>query len=117
MKSNTDQLDLRARLERAERRPLRHVSGALPRGAGGGGSGPCGGWRDLIATHFPPEQVDRACRVMLCESGGNSAARNPRSSATGLFQILRGPTDPVANVRQAAAMWRARGWQPWVCKG
>lgn len=76
----------------------------------------CGGWRDLVARHFPAAQVPTACRVLLCESGGNAAARNRRSSATGLFQILNGSTDPDTNVAQAAAMARARGWQPWVCK-
>jgi hypothetical protein len=39
-------------------------------------SGRCGG--DL-----PP------CSVMMCESGGSLTARNPRSSASGKWQILR----------------------------
>lgn len=28
------------------------------------------------------------CRVLACESGGNPTAQNPRSSASGLWQIL-----------------------------
>lgn len=28
------------------------------------------------------------CSILACESGGNPAARNPRSSASGLWQIL-----------------------------
>jgi hypothetical protein len=75
--------------------------------------GPCGGWESLVGKHFPAEQVGTACRVLMCESGGNPAARNPRSSATGLFQILKGPVDAEANVALAASMWARRGWQPW----
>lgn len=77
-------------------------------------SGPCGGWRHLVERY--EWNVDTACRVLVCESKGDPSARN-RSGATGLFQILRGgSTDPDRNVAQAVAMWRARGWQPWVCR-
>lgn len=37
---------------------------------------PCGGG-------LPP------CRVLACESGGSPTARNPRSSASGLWQVIR----------------------------
>lgn len=58
-----------------------------------------------------------AFNIMWCESTGNPNAKNPRSTATGLFQILGGPYDPAANVRLAYQMYSKRGWQPWVCKG
>lgn len=45
-------------------------------------------WRTLVASHFPAEHVDLALAVMACESGGNPDARNPNSSASGLFQHL-----------------------------
>lgn len=77
-------------------------------------SGPCGGWRHLVARY--DWNVDTACRILVCESKGDPSARNRRSTATGLFQILGGPTDAERNVAQAYAMWRARGWQPWVCR-
>lgn len=72
-------------------------------------------WMGLIAQYNWDDE--RAFSVMWCESTGNPNARNRYSTATGLFQILDGPTDPVANVRLAHQMWSKRGWQPWVCKG
>ena len=88
----------------------------------------CGGWADLIARHFPAEQVGKACRVMMCESGGNPTARSRRSSASGLFQFLRstwqgvtGRTDeawqatPDEQTEAAARLWASSGWRPWVC--
>lgn len=91
------------------------------------------GWRPLVDEYFPHE-VDRAMRVLACESNGNPRARNPRSGASGLFQHMPGSWaeraagagfpgasifDPEANV--AAAAWlvydaRGGGWHHWVCK-
>lgn len=71
-------------------------------------------WRGLVATYFPADDVDLALRVMQCESGGNPNAKNPSSSASGLFQMLRGwwdgewqfdPFDPEQNVRHASYLW------------
>lgn len=74
-------------------------------------SGACGGWEGLIGAYA--WDVGRACRVMMCESRGNPAARNA-SGHNGLFQVASGPTDPAANVRQAFSMYQSRGWQPWA---
>lgn len=88
-------------------------------------------WRGLVAAYFPADQVNRALRVMACESGGNPNAKNPRSSAAGLFQHLGKywPTrsakagfagasvyNPTANVATAAWLWRTGGWGHWVCR-
>lgn len=102
------ELERRFRASRSARR--QQTSAPRVRPSRGGG---CERWRPLIAAHFPASAVDRAIAVCNCESGGNPTARNPRSTATGLFQILRGPVDPEANVALAARMFRARGWQPW----
>lgn len=72
----------------------------------------------------------------MCESGGRSVTSPPNSDGTldvGYFQLntasLRGllraeglpetaterALDPAWNVAAAARLWRARGWQPWVC--
>ena len=88
-------------------------------------------WRGLVSAYFLTENVDRALRVMACESGGNPSAKNPRSTASGLYQFLKGwwsgawggtgvfdPFDPEANIRAAA--WLSKGgadWSHWVCKG
>jgi len=90
--------------------------------------GPCGGWDATIAAHFPAEQTDKACSVMMCESRGNPTAENPRSSASGLWQFLSstwesttGTPAPAssysADVQTAAAasLWRSSGWRPWSC--
>jgi soluble lytic murein transglycosylase-like protein len=67
-------------------------------------------WKAIVARH--PWDVAVAERIVWCESRGNPDARNS-SGATGLFQILGGSLDPVANVARAYEMYRARGWQPW----
>lgn len=106
----------RARAAQRAARAARTTTTRPSPAARAAGTDGCGGWRYLIAQFFPPGEHSRACRILLCESGGNPNARNPRSTATGLFQILGGTTDPVGNVRHASEMWRARGWQPWVCR-
>jgi soluble lytic murein transglycosylase-like protein len=70
-------------------------------------------WDGLIARYPWPQS--KAFAVMYCESKGNTYARNPRSSATGLMQILGGSTNPEANMAQAYGMYDKRGWQPWSC--
>lgn len=81
-------------------------------------------WRSLVAAYFPPEAVDRMLRIMECESHGNPAAKNPNSSATGLFQIMAfwqtawpgDYTDPWVNVSVAYQIWLEQGYGAWVCK-
>ncbi len=100
-----------------------------------GWSGIVESWRGLVSLHFPAEQVDRALCIMNYESRGNPNANNPRSSAAGLFQFLRGtwngvPTsisggsydsgavyNPEANVAAAAWLWERSGWGPWSVRG
>ncbi len=89
-------------------------------------------WRTLVASYFRPGDVDRALRIMRCESGGNPNAKSPISSASGLMQHLgkywssrsssagwAGASifDPTANV--AVAAWlrdQPGGWGHWVCR-
>lgn len=89
-------------------------------------------WRPLVAQHFPASEVDRALKVMDCESQGNPRARNPISGASGLFQHLpiywasrsaqagipgADIFDPVANVRVAGWLWgQSNTWTHWACK-
>lgn len=86
-------------------------------------------WRPLVELFFRAEHVDSALRIIACESRGDPAARNPRSSATGLFQHLgrlwparaaaagwggASITDPVANVAVAAwLVYEGGGWSHW----
>jgi len=84
-------------------------------------------WRTLVSSYFPADQVDRALRIMACESAGDPNAYN-RSGASGLFQLMPiwyrggtpyGPFDPFnpdANVAAAAWLWSVQGWAPWVCQ-
>ncbi len=89
-------------------------------------------WRPLVAAYFRPSDVDRALRIMACESGGNPNAKNPGSSASGLFQHLgkywparsaaagysgESIYDPTANV--ATAAWlrdQPGGFDHWMCR-
>lgn len=70
-------------------------------------------WDGLLARY--PWPTSTAFSVMYCESKGDPWAYNPSFGATGLMQILHGPTDPAANVTLAFRMWTERSWSPWVC--
>lgn len=87
-------------------------------------------WRTLVGTYFPANKVDQALRVIWCESRGNADAKNPGSSASGLFQHLgrfwdarsakagwsgANIFDPEANV--AVGRWlfdSTGGWHHWA---
>lgn len=93
------------------------------------------GWRPLVELFFEADDVDKAIRIMECESRGDPGARNPSSGAAGLFQHMPGYWssrsaaagyggasiyDPEANVAVAAWLvydYSGGGWQHWVCKG
>lgn len=87
------------------------------------------GWRPIVELYFQPRHVARALRVMRCESGGDAWAKNPTSTASGLFQHLGslwGPRaeragwgdadvfDPHANIAVAAwLVYEGGGWGHW----
>ena len=88
-------------------------------------------WRPVVATYFPADRVDWALRIMACESHGDPEAKNPNSSASGLFQHLArlwpdrvraagwkdaDVFDPFANVAVAAWLLENGGPSHWVCK-
>lgn len=85
-------------------------------------------WRPLVAAYFASEDVPWAMRVIRCESHGDPSARNPHSTASGLFQHLRtywsersGKAgwseadifDPEANVAVAAWLYYHGGPSHW----
>lgn len=86
-------------------------------------------WRPLVGQFFEPHHVDRALLVIRCESGGRAFAKNPASTASGLFQHLGSlwpqrsraagwggsdVFDPVANVAVAAwLVYEDGGWSHW----
>lgn len=86
-------------------------------------------WRPLVSQFFEEADVDRALDVIWCESRGDRWAKNPNSTASGLFQHLASmwgdraplagfPTadvyDPVANVGVAAwLVYERGGWSHW----
>ncbi len=81
-------------------------------------------WRPLVISYFG-DQADKALCVVKWESGGNPNAKNPRSSARGLFQILAslwtpyyGVTydqlyDPETNTHLAHLIYQSQGWGAW----
>lgn len=88
-------------------------------------------WRGLVEKYFKPRDVQWAMRVMECESRGDPNAKNPHSSASGLFQHLGSywPErstkagwagadifDPEANIAVAAWLLDWGGRSHWVCK-
>ena len=86
-------------------------------------------WRPLVEAHFAPGDVARALAVISCESSGDPDAKNPKSSASGLFQHLgrfwpersvkaglagADIFDPSANVAVAAwLVYEGGGWSHW----
>jgi len=62
-----------------------------------------------------------AKRIAFCESGYQSNAENPNSSATGIFQILshlhgidkKWLKNPDINIKIAYEMFKSQGWRPW----
>jgi hypothetical protein len=86
-------------------------------------------WRPLVEQFFEPRHVAKALRVIACESGGDPLAKNPVSTASGLFQHLGSlwgsrsaaagwagadVFDPVANVAVAAwLVYDHGGWSHW----
>ena len=88
-------------------------------------------WRPLVSIHFPSDRVDWALRIIECESHGDPDAKNPRSTASGLFQHLASlwseraaeagwagadVFDPQANIAVAAWLLETGGPGHWVCK-
>lgn len=87
-------------------------------------------WRPLVESHFGDlgaDAVNQALRIMACESNGNPSARNPRSTATGLMQIMasiwgdhfgysRADLEvPELNLWVAREVYNAQGWNAWTC--
>lgn len=68
-------------------------------------------WRDLVVELWGSE-ASTAFAVAWCESRDEPDASNP-SGAHGLFQVMDGSFDPETNVREAFAVYRSRGWEPW----
>ena len=80
----------------------------------------------LIHTYFQPADWEWATAVAWCESNFDASAKNPTSTASGLFQVMRGwwsgewssypafdPFDPVENTRFAAWLLYNSGKQNW----
>lgn len=95
----------------------------------------CGGWRSMVAEVFPGE-VDKACRVLLCESRGDPGAVSATDDH-GLLQINAptwnrpGHPDEVAhfigvhwdriydgwsNLVMAQKVRHFYGWEQWACR-
>jgi hypothetical protein len=89
----------------------------------------------LIAAHFAPEWQRWALTVSRCESGWLSNAKNPGSTAAGIWQFIRTTWDWVSTetgspTYDAGGVWEVNwqmvntswlvengGPQHWVCKG
>ncbi len=84
--------------------------------------------RLYVETYFPQESVGMAMRIAWCESRFVEDAKNPSSSASGVFQLLRGwwsgawnpvlvpafdPFDINENVRAASVLHQHNGWSDW----
>jgi hypothetical protein len=87
-------------------------------------------WRPVVAIYFPEDRVDWALRIIQCESHGDPLAKNPTSTASGLFQHLASlwderaiaagwgnadVLDPFANIAVAAWLLDTGGPGHWVC--
>lgn len=88
-------------------------------------------WRPVVTDYFPEDRIDWALSIIACESHGDPLAKNPTSSASGLFQHLASlwderstkagwagtdVFDPLANIAVAAWLLDNGGPGHWVCK-
>jgi soluble lytic murein transglycosylase-like protein len=91
----------------------------------GMGNGNVGRWAGLVAAHFAAEDRDRVLCLMGHESGGNPAAINPSSGASGLMQVMpfwadhygyarSDLFDPAVNLRIARLIRDSQGWTAWA---
>lgn len=87
---------------------------------------------DLVVAKAKEYGLDpvKALRIAKCESGLNPLAKNPNSSAKGIFQFIDGTWSSVSRIRGISAsvldaeanidnaMWLAKkeGWKHWVCQ-
>ena len=84
---------------------------------------PSGDCYAAARKHFPQSEWNKAYQIINRESGGNPAAKNTRSTASGCFQILRGSWrhpggvsfdagrfNADHNAAAARAMWNGNGW-------
>jgi len=81
-------------------------------------------WRELVSVYWG-EDTEQALCIISHESGGNANAKNPKSSARGLFQILgslwaphfgvsyEALYDPELNVCLAREIYLVQGWGAW----
>lgn len=79
---------------------------------------------DMIRQAFG-DKANQALKVARCESGLVPNARSKTSTATGVFQILKGTwqantnepwskvSDAPTNIMVAKKLYDNRGWQPW----
>ncbi len=71
---------------------------------------------------FKQPALSLAVAVAYAESNFNTEAKNPGSTATGLWQILASHpefkgwdlTDPMVNARAAKILWDQSGFKPWA---
>lgn len=75
---------------------------------------------EIITAVFKNDAA-MAIKVAKCESGLNPDARNRKSSARGLFQIMQSwhkidqkwLFDPMINTLVAKSLFDTQGWEPW----
>jgi hypothetical protein len=98
-------------------------------GYSGMGNGDAEAWRSLFEVYFGAN-TDAALRVAACESGFNPGAKNPRSSASGMFQFLSSTWerttgesypgnvfDAESNIAAAAKLSKGGSdWGQWSCR-
>lgn len=87
---------------------------------------PAGDCYAAARKHFPQSQWNQAYKIIRRESGGSPSAKNPRSTASGCFQILSGSWQHPSvsfsagrfnadhNARAARALWDSAG-RRWNC--
>jgi len=76
---------------------------------------------DMVASAFPDAPI--MLEIARAESQFNHRAKNPHSTATGVFQILIGTwngygctgerTNPIDNIACARKIYDAEGTRPW----
>lgn len=77
---------------------------------------------ESAAAGLTHSEADRLVSIARCESKLVSTAKNPNSSAAGIFQLLSStqsrygvtnPYDPRQNIRAAVRLYQVEGLNPW----
>jgi len=80
--------------------------------------------QECIKAGLSKYEIDKFQKIAYCESKYNPYAKNPNSTASGIYQFLRTSWlaygegdvfDPLQNIKAAIRYYKVAGFSPWEC--